>query len=853
MSNYLFQHTPKCLCVLLFLSLSIGSESAFSQYAATHLKSAPFSVAESYLAKHDIVFKSPTDLEAEGFPLGNGDLGGMIWNHDYGVELQINKNDLWTAPVEEEDGKSILKHAARVKIDFGIPVYNWIHLKSFTGRLSLAKGQVNYEAESPFANSRVESWIVQGKNVWVITFDNRLNKTVMPGDVTSTITLERIGSRAFAGWYGGAFPKDPAASMGQAAVKVSGRDMVLVEKSDGLDFAVVCRVLEPGSTLSVMNARRGELRTDATKTTLLISVVTGKESETPEQAAIALLDEVEEQTLAKAKQEKDDWYQRFWSNSFVKIGHDYLENIYYMRRYLMAAGSQGQYPIAFNGGLWRWNRDVLNWVTPHHWNTQQQYWGIAAQNDTYLMRPYLDTYFKMIPYAQQAAKRKGATSDAIWITEAHDFDGRQVSASWGPMAQNLSPAAQVAALFWDYYAFTGDKRFLRDTAYVFMEKALNFYLDKLEWDEQAETYFLHSTLYESESVGVIKNSESDRNALEALLRNCITAAGLLGKDKDKVKKWRFVLDHLWERKFVDMPGCGEMISPAGEYLGDETHTPYHWAIGGAIAFPGGLIGIDQREERLGKAVEHFVNCRDDANAHHPVSIIAARMGLGDKALSYLINGVKTNQIYPQGLFSNVTGYPDNIYDLQSVHDLINGHKIRSAAFFQGGMEAISNYATTINEMMLQSNEGKIRVFPAIPSSWQDSTLAFTLLARNGFLVSARMEGGTTLQVGVKSILGNTCKLQNPWPRQPVSVYKITDRGTTKVTTSASDDIISFKTNTDAEYIVCLARNKPINVHAVFDSSPNEFPKILGNRMLGKLSGWDDGFPDRMKTERRRRR
>ena len=72
----------------------------------------------------------------------------------------------------------------------------------------------------------------------------------------------------------------------------------------------------------------------------------------------------------------------------MKLGNDYLENIYYLRRYLMFAGSQGEFSIAFNGGLWRWNRDVMNWVTPHHWNTQQQYWGLCAQNDCQLTLIY---------------------------------------------------------------------------------------------------------------------------------------------------------------------------------------------------------------------------------------------------------------------------------------------------------------------------------------------------------------------------------------------------------------------------------------------------------------------------------
>lgn len=57
-------------------------------------------------------------------------------------------------------------------------------------------------------------------------------------------------------------------------------------------------------------------------------------------------------------------------------------------------------------------------------------------------------------------------------------------------------------------------------------------------------------------------------------------------------------------------------------------------------------------------------------------------------------------------------------------------------------------------MMLQSNEGKIRVFPAVPAAWDSIPMAFILLARGAFLVSAsRNNSAEVTQVGVKSLKG----------------------------------------------------------------------------------------------------
>jgi hypothetical protein len=123
--------------------------------------------------------------------------------------------------------------------------------------------------------------------------------------------------------------------------------------------------------------------------------------------------------------------------------------------------------------------------------------------------------------------------------------------------------------------------------------------------------------------------------------------------------------------------------------------------------------------------------------------------------------------------SNVTGYPTIYTTCNQLMILLAGIKIRSQSFFQCGMEPISDYGTTVNEMMLQSNEGRIRVFPAIPHDWDSTDLAFTLLARGAFIVSSQREKkGIVNQVGIKSMNGNRCRLQNPWQGQKVSIYQV---------------------------------------------------------------------------------
>ena len=202
-------------------------------YEYLNMASSPFRVDENYLSKHDIVYFSPTQLEAEGFPMGNGNIGGMIWNNDNGIELQINKNDLWSKPSQEEGDLSVLKHAARLKIDFGIPVFSWIHLKNFEGRLSLQKGEATYAATTPYSTTNIRTWLAQGRNIWIVECENLPDTSHAEteqrteAEQKATISLERLGSRSFSGWYGGWFPKDPKVGLGKTQSLLNGNDMII--------------------------------------------------------------------------------------------------------------------------------------------------------------------------------------------------------------------------------------------------------------------------------------------------------------------------------------------------------------------------------------------------------------------------------------------------------------------------------------------------------------------------------------------------------------------------------------------------------------------------------------------------
>jgi alpha-L-fucosidase 2 len=71
------------------------------------------------------------------------------------------------------------------------------------------------------------------------------------------------------------------------------------------------------------------------------------------------------------------------------------------------------------------------------------------------------------------------------------------------------------------------------------------------------------------------------------------------------------------------------------------------------------------------------------------------------------------------------------------------------------------FASGLQEMLLQSHTGIIRVFPAVPQAWKD--LSFNKLRAEGaFLISARMENGIVSRMEIESEKGGEIKIFNPF-------------------------------------------------------------------------------------------
>jgi alpha-L-fucosidase 2 len=130
----------------------------------------------------------------------------------------------------------------------------------------------------------------------------------------------------------------------------------------------------------------------------------------------------------------------------------------------------------------------------------------------------------------------------------------------------------------------------------------------------------------------------------------------------------------------------------------------------------------------------------------------------------------------------------------------------------------------MNESLLQSYNDKIRVFPALPND-ANFVGKFTLLAKDGFVVSAEREAGETKYVGLRSQFGKQARVVNPWGTQPIRVRRTSDNAILTTVTAAE---VSFATTAGTTYVIERTA-KPLSGYAstTLTGTANQGVKTLG--------------------------
>jgi alpha-L-fucosidase 2 len=742
------------------------------------------------LPKHDLVFGTPINDPIGGIPLGDGDVGSLLWTSEDALHIHVNKCDLWDDSIQEDDvfcsskeeNLTCLRHGGKITVKFNAPCFEMLYLDNFEARLSLADATATVYSSTPFGKVNIMSFASADAHTTVTDFSLKFTEEDAP-----EITLARFGSRNMWRWYS-QLKHDTNVGLAGTTPSVEEDGMYITQVLNGTVFCIgLMIVTDEKYTMEVINGHSCRLKLEKNNQhqfTIYHTIVIGEDEAHAKVLCEKTLNNAVAVGMVSLKAEHASSWAYFWNRSFIQIPDDYIENIYYLSLYYSNCECRGEYPPHFTQGLWGFRHDFIPWNYYFFYNMQHMYGPLNAAGHGELAENYYRLCRRGLSNAYRYAKEVKGKAGAFY----HDVTDRYCRGA-NYDSDNCTPGSQLAMMMWRYYRYTGNEDFLREIALPVMRGVAEFYLSLLEKKEDGLYHLYNTTAYEGNQP--CNDSITDMAMIQVLLdKLCQITEG------EEKERYQDVLKHLPE--FVTVPlvpdefdgevllyGLGAGQKPVGEqkvlscgWVNDGKRVRRNFgepnlqkAIYGfpdvefALLYPSGLFGLAQRGTTIFDALYNQMLLHPaDADCTHwcMAPIYLARMGMADIIPIYLRKALDRWQVFPNGF--NGDGLQGCVqarqrFDYKTPYNVETKKKSKVESYFfrYFDFETIPIIAHAVSETLFQSYDGVLRICPAVRA--QDS-VSFRLYGEGGFIVQAEVTADSYF-ITIDSLRGESCYIKLP--------------------------------------------------------------------------------------------
>jgi alpha-L-fucosidase 2 len=487
-------------------------------------------------------------------------------------------------------------------------------------------------------------------------------------------------------------------------------------------------------------------------------------------------------------------WKEYWDKSGVILDDDLLEKIWYHNLYFFNCAVKDGVNTPGLFANWSYNDIGTAWHGDYHmnYNTQQPFWLTFSSNHLEKNLSYVNLVEFLYPLSRKWAKEYYNLPGAYFPHSAYPVDMTMNSYPVPDWGWEICETPWTVQGLWWHYLYSADTEYLRTRAYEPVKAAVEFlvaYMKRPEargpqWNDTKYHIFptIPPELY-SLRPGFRYNYDCtvDLTLVKFIFKAFQDAAKVLGRENEEQKLLsdvRDILNNYPEYPTANSERYGKvLVSVPGE------HSQVVYNVPNALitVFPGedhGLYSDSATLELLKNTLRNQQN--EGGNDLVFRNLQAVRIGMLDigkfkRQINYCL--------LPNGTASDRAMQVHGRYDDSGNYGFMD----KMGIWFE-------NFAlpVVINECLMQSYDGTIRLFPNWPPE-KDAEF-YNLRAAGAFLVSATNEKGKVKGIKIISEAGGRLKILLPWKEGAIIT---SDDGKSKIKSEF------FETDTKKGEKICL--------------------------------------------------